>query len=118
MIPGRCVAPESKQALELALRESLRLRCPAIDSIHLLLGIATAGGKGAEILCELGLGEDALRLAVVSLPQPRPVSLFKVVELEGGSAADWQELLNDAGNGPYELLQIESGRAIFQLRRP
>jgi ATP-dependent Clp protease ATP-binding subunit ClpC len=109
---------ETKQALELALRESLQLRSTMIDSTHLMLGIAAAGGPGAAVLAELGVGMDALRLAALTLPAPGPVPGFKVVELRGGSAADWEDMLNEAASGPYELVQIAGRRAIFQLRRP
>jgi hypothetical protein len=109
--------PDAKKALELALRESLKMRSPAIESTHLLLGIAAAGGMGAEILGDLGFGADSLRLAALAIPPPRTAPAFRVVELEG-SADDWAEQLNAACNGPYELLEIVGSRAVFGLRRP
>jgi ATP-dependent Clp protease ATP-binding subunit ClpC len=109
--------PDAKKALELALRESLKMRSPAIESTHLLLGIAEAGGRGAEILAELGMSADGLRLAALTIPPPRPLPAFRVVELEG-NAEEWAEQLNDACDGPYELVEIVGSRAVFALRRP
>lgn len=111
-------SPEAKQALELALRESLKTRAVEIEADHLLLGIATAPGPGAAILAELGLPPDELRTKLLtSLAKARPVRRFRVVELEG-KADEWEEQLAEASEGPYELREIVGERAIFELRRP
>jgi plasmid stability protein len=107
--------PDAKKALELALRESLAVRAPAIEPAHLVLGIAGAGGRGAELLAGLGLDLDALRLALLTVPGSAPVPSFKVVELEG-SAEEWADRLNDACDGPYELVEIVGTRAVLGLR--
>jgi hypothetical protein len=112
--------PDAKQALELALRESLKSRCAAIAPIHLLLGIGGATGRGREILEELEVGPAALRsfhAASEPLVSASPVREYRVVELEG-TAADWEDELLDLGGRGYELVEIVGTRAIFRLRRP
>jgi hypothetical protein len=111
-------APETKQALELALRESLQSRSPEIEPWHLLLGVAGAAGPGGAILAELGLAVGVLRaLLVDAITWSAPVRRFRVIELEG-SAEEWEEQLVGGSEGPYELIEIVGTRAIFQLRRP
>jgi hypothetical protein len=111
-------SPDAKQALELALRESLKTRGMEIESDHLLLGIASASGPGAAILAELGLGPDELRTKLLtSSTTTKPLRRYRVVELEG-EADEWEEQLAAASEGPYELREIVGTRAIFELRRP
>jgi ATP-dependent Clp protease ATP-binding subunit ClpA len=55
---------EAKKALELALREALRLRHNYIGTEHLLLGLLHAGGTAGAILTERGLRLDATRIIV------------------------------------------------------
>jgi plasmid stability protein len=110
-------APETKQALELALRESLRMRCPLIDASHLVVGLAAACGGAAAILAELGCTADALRLPLLAQPGASRIKPFRVIQLEG-EAEEWEEQLQDAADGPYELLQIVGTRAVFGFRRP
>jgi plasmid stability protein len=102
--------PKAKQALELALRESLRERTPGIQARQLAVGVALADGRGAAILVELGIGVDALRLAPV-LEFRMPEAEFRVVELED----DWEAQLNELAD-EYELVQIVERRAIFRRR--
>jgi hypothetical protein len=110
--------PDAKQALELALRESLQSRSTSIGPDHLLVGIAVADGPGAAIIGQLGITGPALRAKLLqSFATVERISEFRVVELEG-SAADWQDQLADAVQGPYALVQIVGTRAIFGLRRP
>jgi hypothetical protein len=114
--------PDAKQALELALRESLKGRCAAIGPVHLLLGVSGAVGRGAEILAELGLGPAALRAALLGasiapLVSVTPLRAYRVVELEG-TAADWEDELLDASEHGYALVEVVGTRAIFRLRRP
>ncbi|MFG2918654.1 Clp protease N-terminal domain-containing protein [Kitasatospora sp. NPDC048298] len=55
----------AKKALELSLRESLRLRSREIAVGHLLLGVLREGeGLGARLVVEHGLDPDAVRRAV------------------------------------------------------
>lgn len=61
--------PDAKKALELALREAVRLGSPAIDGGHLLLGVLRATGGPAEAalrgaLAEAGTDGPALRVAL------------------------------------------------------
>jgi ATP-dependent Clp protease ATP-binding subunit ClpA len=104
--------PKAKQALELALRESLRQHCRTIAPGHLAIGIVAAGGGGAGILAELGVGMDELRTALLSTfrfeAEPAP---FRVVEL----ADDWERQLNELAPD-YELVQVVERRAIFRRR--
>lgn len=54
--------PRAKKALELALRESLRLKTGSIQVEHLLLGILREGeGLAAQVLVELGADLAGLR---------------------------------------------------------
>ena len=68
--PGRArrmpFAPESKKALELALREAIALRHNYIGTEHLLLGLLRLDrGVAAAALAELGLRHRDVRAAVV-----------------------------------------------------
>jgi hypothetical protein len=104
--------PNAKKALELALRESLRQRCRAIDASHLAVGIVLAGGRGAQVLDELGIGIDELRTALLSAPRLEVAAPeFRVVELED----DWEAQLNELADD-YELVQVVERRAIFRRR--
>jgi plasmid stability protein len=109
-------AAETKKALELALRESLRSGAPAIEPLHLLLGLVGAGGAATEVLASLGARFAAVRMAVHRHASFRSTPGFVVVELTG-SADDWSDQLNEVGGGPYELVEIVGKRAIFQLTR-
>jgi plasmid stability protein len=112
--------PEAKRALEIALRESTKLRDTVIAPRHIVLGIAGAeASRGAELLRDVA--ETAkLRKCLLG---PRPVSglgastvidtSFRVVPLEG-DAAEWESQLNEAAALGYELIEIVEGRAIFR----
>lgn len=52
---------DAKKALELALRETLRLKQRTIDERHLLLGILRAGCPGRAALIDRGIDLDELR---------------------------------------------------------
>jgi hypothetical protein len=116
--------PDAKQALELALRESLKARCAAIGPVHLLVGVSGASGRGSEIFEELGLGQAALRQALLHAAAGPRISTtmllqrdYRVVELEG-TAADWEDALLDVSGRGYDLVEVVGTRAIFRLRRP
>ena len=118
--------PPSKKALELALREALRLRDSHIGPEHILLGVAAEEeGVGARILREAGADLEQLRASVL-LTRARhphaappvaaePAEEFRVVELDG-SARDWEAQLNAPAAEGLELVDIVERRAIF--RRP
>lgn len=110
-------APETKKALELALRESLRARSPLIDPTHLLLGLAAAGGGATRVIGALGGDAESLRMPLLVQPGASTIKPFRVVQLEG-DAGEWEEQLQDTAGGVYELLEIVGTRAIFGLRRP
>lgn len=58
-------SPPARTALELALREAVRLRHRHIGSEHLLLGVLReGGGPGAAVLTEAGVNLDDLRRRV------------------------------------------------------
>jgi ATP-dependent Clp protease ATP-binding subunit ClpA len=57
-------APEAKKALELSLREAIRLKQRSIHSSHLLLGILRGEGLGRALLLQAGVDTDALRQAL------------------------------------------------------
>ncbi|MET8544291.1 Clp protease N-terminal domain-containing protein [Kitasatospora sp. NPDC004799] len=58
-------SPRAKKALELSLRESLRLKSGEIAVGHLLLGVLREGeGLGARVIADHGLDLDTLRRAV------------------------------------------------------
>ena len=59
---GRGFSPRAKKALELSLREALRLRHNFIAPEHLALGILAEGeGLGCLLLARTGIGFDELR---------------------------------------------------------
>ncbi len=67
--PGRCgqapFSPKAKKALELALREALRLRHGYIAAEHVALGILREGsGLAAQAMTGLGVDMPALRRAL------------------------------------------------------
>ncbi|WP_431977010.1 Clp protease N-terminal domain-containing protein [Micromonospora haikouensis] len=63
--PGGPFSPRSKKALELALREALRLRHRHIGTEHILLGLLReGGGPAALVLTAAGLDLDDLRRRV------------------------------------------------------
>ncbi|MFJ5617349.1 Clp protease N-terminal domain-containing protein [Micromonospora sp. NPDC093243] len=64
---GGPFSPRSKKALELSLREALRLRHRHIGTEHILLGLLREGqGLGALVLSEAGVDLDDLRRRVES----------------------------------------------------
>lgn len=52
---------DAKKALQLALREAVRLKHRSIDERHLLLGILRADSPGRDALAEHGVDVDELR---------------------------------------------------------
>jgi ATP-dependent Clp protease ATP-binding subunit ClpA/plasmid stability protein len=118
---GMPFTPAAKEALELALRESIDERCSWIEPRHLLLGIAREGeALGARILAAAGLDTAALRRALLDPLRPGSFELvstapgFRVVELDG-EAADWERQLNALAGRGYELVEIVGRRAIFRV---
>ncbi len=64
--PGRIpFSDEAKKSLELALRESLHQRSPAIEREHVLVGLAGAGGRAAKLLASSGVTQARLRAAIL-----------------------------------------------------
>lgn len=61
---------DAKKALELALRETTRLKQKTIDGRHLLLGILRADCPGRDALTERGIDLDELRQALENLDAP------------------------------------------------
>ena len=57
-------APEARKALELTLREAIRLKQKTIHSGHLLLGILRAECSARALLEQVGVDTDALRKAL------------------------------------------------------
>jgi len=55
---------DAKKALELALREAIRLKQRNIHSSHLMLGILRAQSPGRALLLHAGVDTDALRTAL------------------------------------------------------
>lgn len=110
--------PDAKQALEVALRESMRARCRAIRPVHVLLGLLAAEGAAVHVLADLGIDPVHVRTAPFRAPVIRrraEPDEFRVVELEG-SSEDWERQLNEAAGDGYELEQVVGTRAVF--RRP
>lgn len=109
--------PRSKKALELALRESLAARSGAVDTGHVLLGLARVEeGVAAKLLTRFGADLDTLRPALI-LHQARSSHLgmrpfeqaeerYRVLELTG-SAEDWAGGLNEASAQGWRLVSIE-----------
>lgn len=69
--PGRHIpfTRDAKKALELALREAVRLRSKDIDDSHLMLGVLRdESASGARALSDAGADTPALRAALESAP--------------------------------------------------
>ncbi len=58
------LAPETQQALEIALEEARKLGHNYVGTEHLLLSLPLAGGNGAEVLRKLGITEEQVRRQV------------------------------------------------------
>jgi|Tabmets5t2r1_1033131.scaffolds.fasta_scaffold08756_3 ATP-dependent Clp protease ATP-binding subunit ClpA len=56
--------PEAKKAIELALREAIRLKHRNIHTGHLLLGVVRAESLGRALLVQAGVDTDVLRQAL------------------------------------------------------
>ena len=56
--------PDAKKALELALREAIRLKQKRIHTGHLMLGILRAESPGQALLLRAQVDTDALRTAL------------------------------------------------------
>ena len=112
--------PGAKQALELALRECVKLGHTAIGCEHLVLGVLDQEtGPGAAILRQLAPDEEELRAKLLrSSPLERGPFVvqrpFRVLLLEG-EATDWEKQLNDAAQLGYELVEIVDRRAVLRL---
>ena len=110
--------PRSKKALELALRESLAARSGAVDTGHVLLGVARVeDGVAARILARLGADAEKLRPGLIQhrargsqpimqLPELSGPDRYRVLELSG-SADDWAGALNEAAAYGWRLVSIE-----------
>lgn len=57
--------PRSKAALELALRESVRMRSREITAAHLVLGVLRTEGLAARVVTLLGVRPDDVRRALL-----------------------------------------------------
>jgi antitoxin FitA-like protein/ClpA/ClpB-like protein len=113
--------PETKKALELALRETLKLGDGAIAVEHLLLGILGVEGGGHAILREVEPDDERLRRCAIaarvkpieSVPLLQAGPSFRVVPLEGDPAA-WERQLNEAAALGYDLVEIVDKRAVLR----
>ena len=113
--------PDSKKALELALRESLSMRQNAIGTEHVVLGIAGEGESlGARIVGELEPSRDRLRsmlvreaVSHVQFGPPAGVPDYRVLGLAGDAAA-WESALNDAADEGFDLVEIVGDRAVLR----
>ena len=112
--------PGAKEALELALREALRLRDDFIGPEHLLLGVVDQEtGPGAEIVRAVEPGAAKVRACVLQARAARgvradfePEPPFRVLELDGDARA-WEAQLNEAAAEGYDLVEIVGSRAIL-----
>jgi ATP-dependent Clp protease ATP-binding subunit ClpC len=121
--------PSAKEALELALREALRLGHNYIGTEHVLLGLLRADqGPATEILGELGVLPEIVRAQVLSLiggEQRTPIASasltarrhrrrgwqYHVVTLEGPIT---EQLLSPLGKDGWELVAVVGDRAVFK----
>ena len=110
----------AKKAFEIALRESLRARCEALDPEHILLGVLDVDDAlGARILAEYEPALERVRFNVHEIAANPSASLrygveqFRIVELEGTPEA-WESQLNAAAERGFLLAQIIDRRAIFK----
>jgi len=112
--PGRIpFAPEAKEVLERALRESLALRHDSIGPEHLLLALSD----------DPLLQRHHVR-AAVTLAVARPAASFEMrppadgpdylaVDLDG-NAESWTGILNALADEGWELMQVVDHRAILR----
>jgi ATP-dependent Clp protease ATP-binding subunit ClpA len=112
--------PAAKKAFEIALRESLRAHCEALDPEHILLGVLDVDdGLGARILAAHEPALDRVRFNVREIVSNPSASLrygveqFRIVELEG-TPDEWESQLNAAAERGFLLAQIIDRRAIFK----
>jgi ATP-dependent Clp protease ATP-binding subunit ClpC len=113
--------PDSKKALELALRESLSMRQTAIGTEHVLLGIAAEGESlGAQIVRELEPSRGRLRSMLIGesmshlqFGPPAGGPDYRVLELAGAAAA-WETALNAAVDEGFDLVEIVGDRAVLR----
>jgi hypothetical protein len=124
--------PSAKQALEIALREALKLGDSAIYVNHMLLGILGVEGGGCAVALEIEPNAEKLRRCAVTMrPHPpagaaaaagasieggpllAPQPSFKVILLDGDADA-WERQLNEAAVLGYDLLDVVDRRAILR----
>jgi hypothetical protein len=116
----RPFTPHSKQALELALRESLKLGCEELGPEHLLLGVLDVPeGHGAKIVRAHEPSVERVRMTALRVAASPSASMrygvdeFRVVEL-AGEPGEWESQLNAEAERGYQLVQIVDRRAIFK----
>jgi hypothetical protein len=106
--------PRAKKALELALRESLRLGDTRVGTEHLLLGLTDLReGQAIRIMIALGTGPEAIRIALSELMQ-MPAGQAMVYRVRDsvqvrGQIADWVHV--DPSEDLRRLLNIAAARA-------
>jgi len=120
-VPGPQIplSPESKEALEIGLREALKLRHNVIAPMHVVLGIVGQGtGPGAQIIRANEPDPEKVRSCLLRETAVAATGLeffqpFCVVELEG-TPEEWEKQLNAVARGGYELVEIVDRRAVFR----
>jgi hypothetical protein len=113
-------SPGTKMALEIALREALKLGNRWIGCEHIALGIAGEHeGPGGAILRSAEPDQETLRRRLLPAGtvsfgmRPLPNAAFRVIPLEG-DADGWERQLNEAAELGYDLLEIVDRRAIMR----
>jgi len=64
---GQYVGPRLNRALEAAQAEADRLKDEFVSTEHLLIGVATEGGKAADVLAESGANRDGIYQAMAEV---------------------------------------------------
>lgn len=110
-------APETKKALEGALRESLELRHDHIGTEHLVLALSSdpvfepVGGAGAvRAAITMAFAHSGAHRGFVPDEADRQ---YLVADLSG-TAEEWTRWLNDAAADGWELMQIVERRAVLR----
>ncbi|MEI2776674.1 MAG: Clp protease N-terminal domain-containing protein [Tetrasphaera sp.] len=104
--------PVAKQALESALRESLREGSGSITAAHLLLGVVSAADDPAAVaLAHLGVTADLLRPHLLSADQPRRGATSPPARQPGPALGPWVAEVTRRAHGWAEALGAGEVRA-------
>ena len=110
----------AKEALEMAMRESVDRGGKRLEVGDLVLGVLRAGGGGPTVLRALGVDEERLRAAVLSVrPVPRLSDLVDEALVHAAALASSDDRAPDGGDLLVALAELDplSQRTLLLLDR-